>query len=133
MKTGMAITRRILLGGCTILSASRATAQGASPFVGEWSGQVEGIGPARIVITGVTANGRVSGRMEFTLNSFTSTFSDKATPGPPATSRGMVSAGVLSIEAALGGIYELTLSGNRLTGSYVRGTTMRSKAEFTRQ
>lgn len=71
--------------------------------------------------------------MEFTLNSFMSTFSDTATPGPPATSRGVVSAGVLTIEAALGGIYELTLSGNRLTGTYVRGTTLRSKAEFTRQ
>ena len=71
--------------------------------------------------------------MEFALNSFTSTFSDKATPGPPPTNRGVVAGGVLTIEAALGGTYELTLSGNRLTGNYVRGTTLRSKAEFTRQ
>ena len=133
MKTEMAITRRTLLSACSVMPAASALAQGGSPFVGEWAGQVEGIGAAKIVITGVTANGRVSGRMEFALNSFTSTFSDKATAGPPPTSRGMVSAGLLSIEAALGGNYELFLSGNRLSGSYVRGTTLRSKAEFTRQ
>ena len=133
MTMRMAITRRSLLGTGLVLSSGSVLAQGSSPFVGEWAGQVEGIGAAKIVITGVTANGRISGRMEFALNSFTSIFSDKATPGPPPTSRGAVAGGVLTIEAALGGIYELTLSGSRLTGNYVRGTTLRSKAEFTRQ
>ena len=127
------VTRRGVLTAALVVPVGWAVAQGGSPFIGEWAGQVEGIGDARIVITGVGANGRVMGRMEFTLNSFSSTFSDKDSPGLPASNVGTIEGSVLSIESALGGRYELTLAGSRLSGSYVRGTTLRTRAEFTRQ
>ena len=126
------LSRRLSLGVALALCAPFAAAQSGSPFVGEWAGQVEGVGEAKIVITGVGANGRVAGRMEFTLNSFTSTFGDGATPGPPPSNVGVVAGNVLSIDSALGGRYELTLSGKQLSGSYVRGTTFRGNAEFTK-
>lgn len=126
------LRRRMALGATLALCSSFATAQSGSPFLGEWAGQVEGIGAARIVITGIDASGRIAGRMEFTLNSFTSAFGDRATPGPPPSSVGVIAGGVLSIDSALGGRYELTLSDKRLSGTYVRGTTFRGKAEFTR-
>jgi hypothetical protein len=37
------------------------------------------------------------------------------------------------VRPALGGTYNLALSGDRLAGSYIRGTTFRGSAEFRRQ
>jgi hypothetical protein len=44
----------------------------------------------------------------------------------------MVSGNTLTIEAALGGTYRLTLAGDTLAGSYTLGTTFSGKAEFHR-
>ena len=102
-----------------------------SAFVGQWQGEVEGVGRARLIITGVKANGQIEGRMEFDLQSYVSTFADKA-DSAKNTNYGMVSGTSLAIDSALGGKYELVLNGNQLSGSYSRGTTLRGKASFSK-
>lgn len=130
----MRMTRRWLVAAATALpvaSASRGHAQdGASALVGTWTGEVEGIGGARLIFTAVKPSGQVEGRMEFDLQSFVSQFSDVADAGPNKTNYGVLSGSELRIESALGGTYDLTLQGNLLTGTYVRGTTFRGKAAF---
>jgi len=114
--------RRGLLATVVALLGHPAVGQPAAAFVGTWRGDVSGIGAARLLITSVRANGQVEGRMEFDLNAYVSTFGDKYD-----TTRninyGIVSGTTLTIEAALGGIYRLNLDGNRLSGTYSRGTT----------
>src|SRR5262245_54697018 len=122
--------RRTFLAVSFLFASGPGHAQGSS-FIGNWQGDVPGIGPARIVITAVGPNGLVQGTMEFELSSFVSTFADKA-DSVKNTSRGIVSGSSLVIEAALGGKYELTLGGNRLSGIYTRGTTYRADVTFTR-
>jgi hypothetical protein len=122
----LAVLVALLLG-----VAPARTQQGASPFIGEWKGQVEGIGDARLVITAVKSNGQIEGQMEFSLKSFVSTFGDKA-DSAKNTSLGIVSGSTLSIESALGGKYELARTSNQLTGIYTRGTTFRGSASFTK-
>jgi hypothetical protein len=60
----------------------------------------------------VRPDGRVEGRMEFALHSFVATFDDKPHP-IEKTSVGVVSGSTLTltVESALGGTYNLTLSG----------------------
>lgn len=129
------LLRRIVLTTLALLVALGASlAQQPEGFVGEWQGTVDGIGEAKIVITGVKPDGRVEGRMEFALHSFVATFDDKPHP-IEKTSLGVVSDGTLTltIEAALGGTYRLALSGDSLAGSYTRGTTFSGKATFRRK
>jgi hypothetical protein len=117
------IGRRLVVVAATVLLGRSATAQpAASAFVGAWHGDVSGIGPTRLIITGMRANGQVEGRMEFDLNSYVSTFGDKFDT-VQNINHGVVSGSVLTIEAALGGVYRLNLEGSRLTGTYSRGTT----------
>ena len=125
--------RKLLTVLVTLLlgMAQAHTQQGASAFIGEWQGQVEGIGTTRLVIAAVKPTGQVEGRMEFSLQSFVSTFGDKADPSKN-TNLGIVSGSTLSIESALGGKYELEKDGNQLTGTYTRGTTYRGSASFTK-
>ena len=106
-------------------------AQQAGGFVGQWQGTVEGIGEAKIIITAVRPDGRVEGRMEFGMHSHVSAFADKSQP-VQQTSVGLVSGSTLTIEAALGGTYRLTLSGSSLAGRYTRGTTFDGAATFRR-
>ena len=102
-----------------------------SAFIGQWQGEVEGIGKARLIITAVKPNGQVEGRMEFELQSFVSTFSDKVNPAENAN-YGVISGTALRIDSALGGRYDLVLRGPQLSGTYARGTTFRGKASFTK-
>jgi len=67
--------------------------------------------------------------MEFALQSFVSTFGDKADSGK-RTNHGVVSGATLTIEAALGGKYELKRDGDQLSGTYARGTTMNAPVNF---
>jgi hypothetical protein len=114
-----------------VASASRGHAQGGgSALVGTWTGEVEGVGGARLIITAVKPSGQLEGRMEFDLQSFESQFGDSADAGPNKTNHGMLSGSELRIESALGGTYDLALQGNLLIGTYVRGTTFRGKAAF---
>jgi hypothetical protein len=99
--------------------------------VGNWQGDVPGIGAARLIVTAVRPNGQVEGRMEFDLQSFVSTFADKA-DSVKNTNRGVVSGSMLVIDSALGGRYELTLAGNRLSGVYTRGTTYKVPVAFNK-
>src|SRR5262249_23704642 len=122
--------RRTFVAVPFLLMSVSSLAQG-STFIGNWQGEVPGIGPARIVITGVGPNGQVQGSMEFELRSFVSTFADRA-DSVKNTNHGLVSGSSLVIEAALGGKYELTLGDNRLSGTYTRGTTYRVDVTFTR-
>ena len=132
MKRRSLLTTSVLAG----LSAAagrvvpQAAAQ-ASGFVGRWQGEVPGLSAARLIITAVRPDGLVEGRMEFDLQSFVSTFADKA-DSTKSTNRGVVSGSSLVIDAALGGTYQLALEGNRLSGAYTRGTTYRVPVTFTR-
>ena len=127
-------TRRGLIGMAAafpVFLASRSRAQGGgSALVGNWVGEVEGIGGARLIITAVKPNGQLEGRMEFELQAFVSPFGDKADSGPDKLNFGMASGSMLRIESALGGTYDLALQGDQLAGTYVRGTTFRGKAAF---
>jgi hypothetical protein len=130
----MLLKRSVLATLALLLTFGTSLAQQPGGFVGQWVGTVDGIGWARIVITGVRPDGRVEGRMEFALHSFVATFDDKPHP-IEHTSLGVVSASTLTltIEAALGGTYRLTLSGDSLSGWYTRGTTFEGKAAFRRE
>lgn len=97
--------------------------QPGAGFVGEWQGQVPGIGDARLIVTSVRPDGQIEGRMEFSLQSFVSTFGDKA-DSAKRTNHGVVSGSTLGIDSALGGKYELSRNGDQLSGTYTRGTTM---------
>jgi hypothetical protein len=122
--------RAFTVGGVALLVPWRSQAQAAA-FVGNWQGDVPGIGAARLIVTAVRPDGRVEGRMEFDLQSFVSTFSDKA-DSAKSTNYGVAKGSTLAIDAALGGRYELTLEGNRLSGVYTRGTTYRVPVTFTK-
>jgi len=102
-----------------------------SGFIGNWQGDVPGISAARLFITAVRPSGQIEGRMEFDLQSFISTFGDKP-DSSKNINHGVVSGSVLVIESALGGRYELNLSGNHLSGVYTRGTTYKVEVTFTR-
>jgi hypothetical protein len=123
-------SRGALFAAPLILLPLQDHAQGPA-FVGTWNGDVKGIGPARLIITAVGGDGRVEGRMEFELESFVSTFGDKADT-IKNTNRGIVSGFTLVIDSALGGRYELNLGGNQLSGMYTRGTTYQVAVTFTR-
>jgi hypothetical protein len=123
-------SRRAFVAALLLLVPVPARAQGAA-FVGNWQGDVPGIGAARLIVTAVRPNGQVEGRMEFDLQSFVSTFADKA-DSVKNTNRGVVSGSMLAIDSALGGRYELNLEGERLSGIYTRGTTYRVPVTFTR-
>jgi hypothetical protein len=123
-------SRRAFTAGLLALIPAHGYSQGTT-FVGRWQGEVPGISAARLIITAVRPDGLVEGRMEFDLQSFVSTFADKS-DSTKNTSRGVVSGSSLVIDAALGGTYQLTLEGNRLTGVYTRGTTYRVPVMFTK-
>ena len=72
--------QRIVLTVLALLAFGTGSAQQAGDVVGQWQGTVDGIGEAKIVITGVRADGRVEGRMEFALQSHVATFADKPHP-----------------------------------------------------
>jgi hypothetical protein len=116
-----------LAAGCLLPLNSRAQ----SAFIGQWQGEVDGIGKARLIITAIKPSGQVEGRMEFELQSFFSTFGDKA-DSIKNINRGTVSGTELTIDSALGGRYELVLNGSQLSGAYSRGTTFRGPASFRR-
>jgi hypothetical protein len=123
-------SRRAFVAALLFLVPALGYAQGAA-FMGNWQGDVPGIGAARLIVTAVRPNGQVEGRMEFDLQSFVSTFADKA-DSVKNTNRGVVSGSMLVIDSALGGRYELTLSGNRLSGIYTRGTTYKVAVAFNK-
>ena len=123
-------SRRFVMGALLLVPFA-SQAQQASPFVGTWAGQVEGIGNARLIITAVKADGLAEGRMEFELQSYVTPLGAKV-DGGANTSAAVVSGSGLRIETAMGGRYDLVLNGNRLTGTYARGTTMRTAASFTK-
>ena len=68
--------RRNLILSVTCLIPFSSHAQ--STFIGQWQGEVDSIGKARLIITAIKPNGQVEGRMEFELQSFVSTFGDTA-------------------------------------------------------
>lgn len=126
----MRVGSRRLLMALPLLALARPVMAQQTPasLVGQWQGQVEGIGGVRLLVTAVSPNGQIQGRMEFDLQSF----GDKADSGK-ATNHGVVSGDTVTIEAALGGTYRLTLAGNRLAGRYTRGTTFDGVATFVKQ
>ncbi|MGQ0581269.1 MAG: hypothetical protein ACT4O6_04990 [Reyranella sp.] len=117
-------SRRVFALAAVLSVPLAALAQQAGVgFVGEWRGQVPGLGDVRLIVTSVRPTGQVDGRMEFTLQSFVSEFGDKA-DSAKRTNRGVVSGSTLEIDSALGGEYELNRNGDQLNGTYTRGTTM---------
>src|SRR4051812_4418721 len=126
---GMETRRVFVLASILSLPLVALAQQPGAGFVGDWQGQVPGIGDARLVVTSVRPDGQVEGRMEFALQAFMSTFGDKA-DSAKRTNRGVVSGSALTIESALGGKYELSRTGDQLSGPYTRGTTMNVAVSF---
>ncbi len=123
-------SRRVFVVSAMLSAPLAALAQQAGAgFVGTWQGQVPGIGDVRLIVTSVGPSGQVEGRMEFTLQSFVSTFGDKA-DSAKRINHGVVSGSALGIDSALGGRYELSRTGDQLSGTYTRGTTMNVAVSF---
>ena len=120
--------RGIILGGLVISSLAHAQPSG-SGFVGRWTGNVRGLGDAEIVVTGVRGNGQVDGTMTFPEQDKTFKFGDKLDI-VNSINHGVIQGSVLTIETALGGTYRLNLADGRLTGEYVRGTTLSVPVTF---
>lgn len=117
-------SRRVFIAGFLVSVSSAGLAQPAGgSFVGAWKGDVPGIGEATLIVSAVGADGRVEGRMEFSLQGFVSTFAEKA-DSVKRTNQGTVADGTLTIESALGGRYVLQRNGDAVSGRYSRGTTM---------
>jgi hypothetical protein len=89
------------------------------------------VGDARLVITAVRQTGQVEGRMEFSPKGLVTNFGDKVDPSK-SINYGVVSGLSLRIETGLGGIYNLRREGDRLNGSYARGTTYNVSVVFER-
>ena len=122
-------SRRVLiLGGLMISSLANAQPSGSS-FIGRWKGNVRGLVDAEIVVIGVRPNGQVDGTMTFPEQDKTFKFGDKLDI-VNSTNHGVVQGSVLTIETALGGTYRLTMANGRLTGEYLRGTTMKVPVIF---
>ena len=121
--------RFLVLAVVLSLPLAALAQQPGGGFVGEWQGQVPGIGDARLIVTSIRPDGQVEGRMEFALQSFVSAFGDKA-DSAQRTNRGVVSGSTLTIESALGGKYVLNRAGDQLNGNYTRGTTMNVAVSF---
>jgi hypothetical protein len=124
-------SRRVFVVASLLLLPAQGIAQAGAAFIGEWQGDVPGIGAAKLIITAVRPNGQVEGRMEFALKSFVSTFGDKA-DSVKSINHWVISGSALTIESALGGQYDLSRNGNRLSGTYARGTTYRVAVTFTK-
>ena len=124
-------SRRALIAAPLLLLPLQGHAQAGSAFIGNWQGDVPGISAARLMVTAVKPNGQIEGRMEFDLQSFVSTFGDKA-DSIKNINYGVISGSTLVIESALGGKYELTLEGNRLSGFYTRGNTYKVPVTFNK-
>lgn len=122
-------SRRTLIAAPLLLLPLQGHAQAGSPFIGNWQGDVPGISAARLTVTAVKPNGQVEGRMEFDLQSFVSTFGDKS-DSIKNINYGVISGSTLIIDSALGGKYELTLDGSRLSGFYTRGNTYKVAVTF---
>ena len=123
-------TRRVFVQAAVLsLPLAALAQQPGAGFVGEWQGQVPGIGDARLIVTSVRPDGQVEGRMEFALQSFVSTFGDKADSGK-RINHGVVAGSTLTIESALGGKYVLSRKDDQLSGSYTRGTTLNVAVSF---
>jgi hypothetical protein len=110
--------RGTLLVASFVLLAPPTHALPGVAFLGEWQGEVEGIGEARLRITAVKSNGQVEGELELPSRSFIGKFDDKGNGTIATTSRAVVSGRALAIDTASGERYALLLEGNRLTGTY---------------
>jgi hypothetical protein len=124
------LSRRLMIGLAAMAAVPAFGQQGAG-FVGTWTGDVPGVGATKLVIQQVKPDGQIEGRMEFELRSYVSTFADKS-DSTANTNRGAVDGSKLTIEAALGGVYELELQSNALSGTYTRGTTYKVAVRLTR-
>ena len=121
-------SRRVfILGGVAVSSVAHAQSSGS--FVGRWTGNVRGLGDVEIQVTGVRANGQVDGTMTFPEQAKTFKFGDKLDI-VNSINHGVVQGSVLTIETALGGTYRLNMANGRLTGEYLRGTTMNVPVTF---
>lgn len=125
-----ATSRRVFMiaGALAVTSVGHAQ-QSTSPFVGRWTGPVQGVGEAEIIVSGVRANGQVDGRMVFPEQNKTFTFGDKIDLAN-GINHGVVQGSSLTIDTAYGGTYRLNMAGSNLSGEYVRGTTYKVPVNF---
>jgi len=118
--------RRSLFGFVAVLveivSPAIASAQAASAPVGKWLGAMQGFGNVTLTVTGVKANGKVEGQMNFSGPNYTFVFGDAVSrdANPEVGTAEMVD-GQLIITAPQGGVYKLTPGKNRIHGSFSRG------------
>jgi hypothetical protein len=118
--------RRSLFGFVAVLvaivSPATASAQAAPAPVGKWLGVMQGFGDITLTVTGVKANGKVEGQMNFSGPNYTFVFGDAVSrdASPEVGTAEMVD-GQLVITAPQGGVYKLTPGKNRIRGSFSRG------------
>lgn len=123
------VGRRLFTLAALLAFSRTAGAQSASPFIGRWTGHVQGLGDAEIIVDAVRANGRVDGKMVFPEQNKTFTFGDKLDI-VNSINQGVVQGSALTIETAMGGTYRLTLANGQLGGEYLRGTTYKVPVSF---
>lgn len=126
---GTILYRRFFIAGGLMMSAAAAWGQAASGFAGRWTGHVQGLGDAEIVVEAVRANGQVEGKMVFPEQNKTFTFGDKLDI-VNSINHGVVQGSALTIETSMGGTYRLTLTGGALSGEYLRGTSYKVPVTF---
>jgi hypothetical protein len=105
-----------------IASSAVAWAQATSVPIGKWLGAMEGFGDVTLTVSGVKANGKVEGQMNFSGPNYTFVFGDAVNrdASPQVGTAEMVD-GQLIINAPQGGVYKLTPGKNRIHGSFSRG------------
>ncbi len=121
----------IAIAAATVLAVSIGVlAQTATtPLIGLWEGGVTGSFKAELAITGVGADGKVSGEMSFPSQSYKITFG-AARDEAKKIGTGVFDGQKLAITTALGGLYELTLAGTILNGRYTSPKGATGDARF---
>jgi hypothetical protein len=90
--------------------------------VGKWLGAMQGFGDITITVTGIKANGKVEGQLNFSGPNYTFVFGDTVSKdSTPQVGTAEMIDGQLVVTAPQGGVYKLTPEKTKLRGSFSRG------------
>jgi hypothetical protein len=94
----------------------------ASAPIGKWRGAMQGFGDLTLTVTGIKANGKIEGQLNFSGPNYTFVFGDAINKGAnPEVGTAEMVEGQLVITAPQGGVYKLTPAKTQMNGSFSRG------------